>query len=249
MESISSSVGREGKNNYKDVVVVQTLINECMHLLKPLEALNPDGKVGKKTIEAIECFQRVVLKMNEPDGRVDPGGKTIKFLNQKGVADNKPATEGVVLSGSIKFPLKSRSPSNYKTGMRKFGSNRSGGRKHAGCDLYAPIGTPVYAMDSGEVKNFYSFYLGTYALEIKHPGFVARYGEISKTATGIKKGSIVKKGQLIGYVGELKGLNMSMLHLELYSGTASGPLTVRGNKPYQRRADLIDPTLILDKAI
>jgi murein DD-endopeptidase MepM/ murein hydrolase activator NlpD len=249
MESISSSVGADSKNNFKDVVTVQTLINGCMHLLKPLTLLSPDGRAGKKTVEAIELFQRNVVKMIKPDGRIDPGGKTIQLLNQKYVTDNKPSTEELNIAGNIKFPLKTRSPSNYKPGMRKFGCNRSGGRKHAGCDLYAPIGTPVYAMDDGEVGNFYAFYLGTYALEIKHTDFVARYGELSKAATNVKKGATVKKGQLIGYVGELKGLNMSMLHLELYSGKASGPLTVRGNKPYQRRADLIDPTPILDKAI
>ncbi|HSC69221.1 MAG TPA: M23 family metallopeptidase [Cellvibrio sp.] len=249
MESIVSSVGKNSKNNFKDVVTVQTLINGCIHLLKPLDLLNPDGNVGKKTIEAIELFQQNVVKMVKPDGRIDSGGKTIQLLNQKYVANNKPATEELKISAGIKFPLKTRSPSSYKSGMRKYGSNRANGRKHAGCDLYAPIGTPVYAMDDGEVVNFYAFYLGTYALEIKHPDFVARYGEIGRSATGIKNGSKVKKGQLIGYVGELKGLNMSMLHLELYSGNASGPLTVRGNKPYQRRKDLIDPTPILDKAI
>ena len=249
MESISSSVGKDSKNNFKDAVTVQTLINGCMHLLKPLDLLSPDGRVGKKTVEAIELFQKNVVKMVNPDGRIDPGGKTIQLLNQKYVANNKPSANELNISGNIKFPLKTRSPSNYKTGMRKFGGNRSGGRKHAGCDLYAPIGTPVYAMDDGEVGSFYAFYLGTYALEIKHSDFIARYGELSKAATNIKKGAKVKKGQLIGYVGELKGLNMSMLHLELYSGKASGPLTVRGNKPYQRRADLIDPTPILDKAI
>jgi hypothetical protein len=249
MELISSAVGKDGKNNYKDVVTVQILINGCMHLMRPLEPLNPDGKVGRKTLDAIESFQRSVLKMDKPDGRIDPGGRTIQLLNQKCVSNNKPSIDELNIAGNVKFPLKTRSPSSYKTGMRKFGSNRSGGRKHAGCDLYAPIGTPVYAMDSGEVKNFYSFYLGTYALEIEHSDFFARYGEISKTADGIRKGSKVKKGQLIGYVGELKGLNMSMLHLELYSGKATGPLTVRNNKPYQRRTDLIDPTPILDKAI
>lgn len=249
MESISSSVGTGSKNIFKDVVTVQLLINGCIHLLKPLDLLNPDGNAGKKTVEAIELFQKNVVKMLKPDGRIDPGGKTIQLLNQKYVANNKPTTQDVNVSGNIKFPLKTRSPSSYKSGMRKFGSNRSGARKHAGCDLYAPIGTPVYAMDDGEVGNFYAFYLGTYALEITHADFVARYGELSKAAPNIKKGAKVKKGQLIGYVGELKGLNMSMLHLELYSGKATGPLTVRGNKPYQRRADLIDPTSILDKAI
>jgi hypothetical protein len=41
---------------------------------------------------------------------------------------------------------------------------------------------------------------------------------------------------------------MSMLHLELYSGDKTGPLTDRGNQPYMRRTDLIDPTPILDEA-
>lgn len=168
MESIISSVGKNGKNNYKDVVTVQILINGCLHLLNPIDPLNPDGKVGQKTIKAIEQFQQIVIKMALPDGRVDPGGKTLRLLNQKYVSDNRSSGDALNLSGQLKFPLKSRSPSSYKTGMRKFGSNRSGGRKHAGCDLYAPIGTPVYAMDEGEIINYYAFYLGTFALEVKH---------------------------------------------------------------------------------
>jgi murein DD-endopeptidase MepM/ murein hydrolase activator NlpD len=251
MERITRSVGRGGINDYKDTFTIQELINKCIHLLNPLKKLKLDGKVGNQTIKSIELFQKNVLKMVSPDGRVDPEGNTLKILNQKAVhqkilsVSNSFSAQPIK---SVKFPLKSRSPLNYKTGMRKFGSNRSQGRKHAGCDLYAPIGTPVYAMDDGEIKNFYAFYLGTYALEVQHPGFYARYGEIGKTAGGIKSGVSVKKGQLLGYVGELKGLNMSMLHLELYSGSATGPLTVRGNKPYQRRSDLIDPTPILDAA-
>jgi len=59
MESISSSVGKDSKNNFKDAVTVQTLINRCMHLLKPLDLLSPDGRVGKKTVEAIEFFQPI----------------------------------------------------------------------------------------------------------------------------------------------------------------------------------------------
>ena len=101
----------------------------------------------------------------------------------------------------------------------------------------------------GEItKGPYAFYLGTQAIEIKHPQFLARYGEIKGAASGLKIGDKVTKDQLIAYVGELRGLNMSMLHLELYKGSAAGPLTVRGSKPYQRRGDLIDPTSILDKS-
>jgi hypothetical protein len=38
-----------------------------------------------------------------------------------------------------------------------------------------------------------------------------------------------------------------MLHFELYSGKEPGALTTRKNKPYQRRADLLDPTALLDR--
>jgi len=48
-------------------------------------------------------------------------------------------------------------------------------------------------------------------------------------------------------VGQLSG-GSHMLHFELYSGTESGKLTVRSNKLYQRRSDLIDPTDYLDNA-
>jgi hypothetical protein len=37
-----------------------------------------------------------------------------------------------------------------------------------------------------------------------------------------------------------------MLHLEMFAGTAQGPLTNRENPPFMRRADLQDPTAFLD---
>ena len=60
---------------------------------------------------------------------------------------------------------------------------------------------------------------------VKHSdGSVARYGEITPY---VKSGAAVKKGQQIGV---LKANNIdggTMLHLELYRGTASGSLTGR----------------------
>ncbi len=49
--------------------------------------------------------------------------------------------------------------------------------------------------------------------------------------------------------GLLDGLGWSMLHFELYRGTASGPLTVVGNPPYQRRRDLVNPTKFVEKLL
>jgi len=149
------------------------------------------------------------------------------------------------------FPLHHRPVPSYHDGGKKFGANRSNGtRKHAGCDLIAPRGTEILAMDSGKViRGPYHFYSGTYALEIRHSnGKVVRYGEIMKIVpAGISAGARVSRGQVIASIGQLKSGN-AMLHLEIYSGTESGKLTQAGNK-YKRRSDLIDPTPYLDAAL
>ena len=154
---------------------------------------------------------------------------------------------------ALLFPLLFRPSESYRSGMRAFGSNRSGGtRKHAGCDLYAPVGSPIRAIKDGTIIQSYPFYLGTRALEVNHGDMIVRYGEISTTAPGVVAGATIKRGQVIAYVGQLAfpdGKKMSMLHIEFYKGTMSGPLTVNGALPYKRRADLVNPTNYLDAAV
>ena len=148
------------------------------------------------------------------------------------------------------FPLRARPALSYKSGGREFRANRSGGRrKHAACDLIAPKVTEILAMEDGQViQGPYFFYEGTYALEIKHvSGMVVRYGEISQTVpAGITAGARVSQGQVIARVGQLTS-GSSMLHLEIYQGTKTGPLTKSGNE-FMRSSDLINPTPFLDAA-
>lgn len=149
------------------------------------------------------------------------------------------------------FPLFVLPNDSWKNGGREFGADRKGGkRKHAGCDLLAPIGTPIRAVKDGRIVDFLHFYLGTWAITIDHGDCIIRYGEVqSHLAKGLKVRNRVSEGDVIGYVGHLKGLKASMLHFELYSGTGVGLLTDTANKPFQRRCDLMDPTNLLDHVI
>lgn len=80
MASISRPVGRGVTNlNRSEVTLVQQLLNR--HRQPPLRPIAEDGIVGTETINAIEEFQRRVLRMNMPDGRVDPGGRTLQALS------------------------------------------------------------------------------------------------------------------------------------------------------------------------
>ena len=251
---IKKSVGKDCKNHWIDVMEVQALLNDNMHLMQGPDFLAVDGFNGPITEEAIMVYQHQVLKFREPDGKIGPTGTTIKSLIKTAVPP--PLTQpGMCINIATRdnlFPLMMTPAKSYKEGMRRFGSRRSKGRRlHAGCDLYAAPGTPIRAMQDGIVaRPVENFYMGTKVLLIHHGDYLARYGEISRAATGIDNGATVSKGDVIGYVGELKfksGNVMSMLHLELYEGTHSGPLSTRGNK-YRRRGDLLDPTPVLDAA-
>lgn len=145
------------------------------------------------------------------------------------------------------FPLRQRPAESYRQRPRSFGSPRDkGGRKHAGCDLYAQAGADVLAVEDGVVLlGPYRFYDGVYALEVQHPSGVVRYGEIAP-APAIAAGTPVREGQVLGRVGKMRTIPRSMLHFELYSGSGRGPLTDLKKPPYLRRADLTDPSDFLD---
>ncbi len=89
MNKIIASVGRNGKNRSVDVVFIQKLLNAHKNLGE-LTPLIVDGKVGNKTISRIEAFQKNILKITRPDGRIDPNGKTFKKLvNDTSIPDVK----------------------------------------------------------------------------------------------------------------------------------------------------------------
>lgn len=148
------------------------------------------------------------------------------------------------------FPTKGEVTQDFDSGMRSFGWRRGGGkRKHAACDLYRFRNEPMSSVAPGTVlRGLYSFYQGTYALEVRHSGgFVVRYGEITgKSAPGVRSGSRVKMGQVLGYIGKVNsGCCEPMLHFELFSGAGRGSLS--GGGIFQRRSDLLNPTSYLRK--
>jgi hypothetical protein len=79
MSTLTASVGRNGINHPDDVRTIQALLNKNRPLGQSLIAVN--GLMTAATIAAIEEFQKRVVKLDTPDGRVDPGGNTLKALD------------------------------------------------------------------------------------------------------------------------------------------------------------------------
>ena len=78
MKTIVASVGHGGLNRTDDVCLVQELLNR--HIQPPQRSLVVDGVISPRTIAAIAAFQRCVLNMHRPDGRIQPGDCTIAAL-------------------------------------------------------------------------------------------------------------------------------------------------------------------------
>jgi len=85
---------------------------------------------------------------------------------------------------------------------------------HPGIDISADRGTPIYATADGTVES--ASYSGNYGnlIVVGHGfGIATRYGHLSRYA--VRSGQIVKRGDLIGYVGSTGRSTSSHLHYEV----------------------------------
>jgi len=75
-------------------------------------------------------------------------------------------------------------------------------RMHTGVDWAAPTGTPIFASGNGTVTE--AGWKGGYGryVRIQHAnGYETGYGHMSGFGKGIEKGTKVRQGQIVGYVG------------------------------------------------
>tara|TARA_B100000886_G_scaffold26471_1_gene16797 strand:+ start:10 stop:1302 length:1293 start_codon:yes stop_codon:yes gene_type:complete len=100
-------------------------------------------------------------------------------------------------------------------GMRKHpidGFNKM----HRGTDFAAPMGTPIMASGDGVIKKAGWCGGGGNCVVIKHNStYQTVYAHMSKFAKGIRKGTRVKQGQTIGYVGSTGKSTGPHLHYEV----------------------------------
>jgi murein DD-endopeptidase MepM/ murein hydrolase activator NlpD len=113
-------------------------------------------------------------------------------------------------------------------------------RPHLGIDLAAPSGTPVRAIGSGTVQfSGVQSGFGNH-LEIDHGGgFVSAYSHLERFAPEIGAGRPVRRGQLIGWVGQTGLATGPHLHFAIFDdGQYVDPLTIK----YPPQLGAIDAT-------
>ncbi|HAT6978058.1 TPA: peptidoglycan DD-metalloendopeptidase family protein [Legionella pneumophila] len=90
-------------------------------------------------------------------------------------------------------------------------------RAHKGIDLAAPIGTPIHATGDGVITIIDRHNGYGNMIKIKHDKtYSTVYGHLLKFQKGLSKGSKVKRGQVIGYVGQTGLATGPHCHYELH---------------------------------
>lgn len=84
---LTNSVGINGVNRYADILALQKAFNQRIKSISPTKPLKEDGNLGpnpekSETVAAIIIFQKKVVGIANPDGKVDVNGRTHKRINE-----------------------------------------------------------------------------------------------------------------------------------------------------------------------
>jgi len=115
-------------------------------------------------------------------------------------------------------------------------------RAHNGLDFTAPTGTPVYATGDGKVHMAYSSSSYGNVIYLNHGfQFETRYAHLNRYI--VKEGEEIRRGQIIGYVGDTGTSVGPHLHYEvLYKGNPVNPINFfqrdLNNKEYEKLIEL-----------
>ncbi|GAA3998207.1 M23 family metallopeptidase [Sphingomonas humi] len=201
-----------------------------------LGAIGASVDVGSEIMPG-DRFELVVAQAKSADGRIATGGLLYAGLDRSGGHDL--SLVRVPINGRLQWIDEGTSPEPVRSGLlapvagpitSTFGARMHPIlrfiRMHNGIDYGASWGSPIVAAADGQVVR--AGWAGGYGRQVRiahEGGLVTSYSHMSRIVAG--EGGIVRRGELIGYVGS-SGLSTGPhLHYEvLKDGTPVNPLGV-----------------------
>lgn len=181
------------------------------------EELYRDGKkigTGKLIAAEIDLSGDKIhaIQYTDPDGHTDyysPDGQSLSF-------------------GFLRSPLEFATVSSHFSPKRLHPITKEW-KPHRGVDYSAPLGTPVMATGDGRVAKAKRMNGYGITVVIKHnEKYQSLYAHLSRIAKGVRPGTRVRQGEIIGYVGSTGMSTGPHLHYEFQvDGVHQNAVTVK----------------------
>lgn len=233
--SIASNFYRDAARAGADSSTINSFIKNFSYLIN----FQRDIRHGDKFVIKFEQERaedgRIVRSGPIQYASLTSRGKTYEIYRYK---SNKGSVQYVDASGMpvkrtmLQRPVgKARISSGFGMRMHPIHRRRI---MHQGIDYAAPSGTPIVAAGDGVITFVKSSSRGYGKhIKVKHNStYSTLYGHMSRFAKGMRSGSKVKQGQVIGYVGATGGATGPHLHYEVHrNGKQINPIKVTFTKP------------------
>lgn len=192
------------ESNYRTVEVYDDNITEGDQIVtqegeKGLDRVSQNVKSVNGEITYVEPVSKETVK-NPVDRKVTVGTKVTPSVGSTS-SWGWPTTSGYTLSSRFGYRIAVFGEGNFHTGLDIAGTG---------------YGSPVYASNNGVITKIE--YASTYGYHIiinHNNGFYSVYAHMSGFASGLRVGSIVERGQTIGYVGSSGWATGPHLHFEI----------------------------------
>lgn len=161
----------------------------------------PESEITAERSANIGIYLKDIENTDQLKGMLESYNSDKKFLSRVEREVKKFSYLNNIYKDKV-FPIVLDYEYTYEDG---FGAGRSygGERTHEGIDIMCDFDVPIVSVGDGVVEKIGWLELGGWRLYIKgDDGVHYYYAHMSKYVPGIKKGSKVKRGQTIGYVGD-----------------------------------------------
>lgn len=173
------------------------------------EPLNDSQILAAEYVNEGEVFQAVYYHRDDAKGYFFPDGSSLRRM-------------------FLKSPLKfGRITSRFS--RARFHPVLKTHRPHLGVDYGAPIGTPIRAVGDGTISVAERRGGAGNMLSLRHNSvYMTHYKHLSRFGAGIRRGTRVRQGDIIGYVGNTGLSTGPHLHFEMWeNGRYVDPLNVK----------------------
>ena len=192
------------ESNYRTVEIYDDNITEGDQTVtqegeKGLDRVSQNVKSVNGEITYVEPVSKETVK-NPVDRKVTVGTKVTPSVGSTS-SWGWPTASGYTLSSRFGYRIAVFGEGNFHTGLDIAGTG---------------YGSPVYASNNGVITKIE--YASTYGYHIiinHNNGFYSVYAHMSGFASGLRVGSVVERGQTIGYVGSSGWATGPHLHFEI----------------------------------